>query len=417
MEEEMKNEIEKAAELLGMTEAEAFVKFEDILTKNEIDVEQEPLLARGLWRQFFSSARNIIQRTETTTTTSKGSFYKSAFGFFVSLDEARDMGEIQRKKVLAEYKRDEDVTYNMGKVALFTEVENEDNNSVYEGRLMFEGEEIVRTLESVPDNNVELDNGQWLVPINTLDAEWNKSNYGKPLPKTDWRRSGIFIGEIDGTMGKYFFSYRGKAGHEKAPVKFSPLTFEYVHFTCTLNQNDERKIHGAVSKTVDSLFVNADLSDDDEMKRNVDSLNMQDALMEYSELNYSPLIDLEKYHNEVEEKTWDDRYVFTDGNVTSINMTQTKNGSRIVTLDDLTTAFDYESEEWSGTTCWIPSHIPIDFGIGSNVIIVGRTSQGIDENNQTQPVSVNVNGILIVKSRGGSPEDITSVEEDDWLFD
>ena len=116
MNEEMINELRKAAELLGMTEEDAMTKFEDICSKNNVNASEEPLLARGLWRQYYASARNVIARTadnaESNTTTSSGSFYKSAYGFFVSLDEAIDMGEIQRKKVVAEYNRDSDVTYN-----------------------------------------------------------------------------------------------------------------------------------------------------------------------------------------------------------------------------------------------------------------------------------------------------------------
>ena len=424
MNEEMINEMRKAAELLGMTEEDAMAKFEDICSKNNVNASEEPLLARGLWRQYFASARNVIARnannTEGNTTTSSGSFYKSAYGFFVSLDEAIDMGEIQRKKVVAEYNRDSDVTYNMGKIALFTEMQNEDNDTVYEGQLMFEGEEKQIVVESLPDNNVQLDNGQWLVPINTLDAEWNKKNYGKPLPKTDWRRAGVFIGEVDGTMGKYFFSYRGKVGHEDAPVNFAPPTFEYLHFTCTLNQNNSDQIHGAVSKTVDSLVLNADLPDDSDMKRDITGESMQDTLMEYTEGNYSPLIDLEAYHNMAADKTYNDKFVFTDGAVMNINMEKTSNGNRIVTVDDLTTDMGgevYGEEAWGGVTCWVPEHVDINFGIGSNIIVVGRTSQGQDDEGNILPVTINVTGLLPVNARGESPEDIVTIEEDEseWV--
>jgi hypothetical protein len=100
-------------------------------------------------------------------------------------------------------------------------------------------------------------------------------------------------------------------------------------------------------------------------------------------------------------------------------MTPTKNGNRILTLDDLNTDFDFESDGWSGTTCWIPEHIDIDFGIGSNVIIVGRTSQSTDDMGNLQSPTINVNGIFVLDARGGSPEKIDFVEEEtsDWFFD
>ena len=421
MNEEMINELRKAAELLSMSEQDAIAKFEEICSKNNVNASEEPLLARGLWRQYFASARNVLARTADDNAnngnTQTNSFYKSAYGFFVSLDEAIDMGAIQRDKVVAEYNRDSDVTNNMGKVALFTEMQNEDNDTVYEGRLMFEGEEKVISVSTLPDNHAELDNGQWLVPINTLDADWNKKNYGKPLPKTDWRRAGVFIGEVDGRIGKYFFGYRGKAGHEEAPVKFAPPTFEFVHFTCTLNQNNADQIHGAVSKTVDSLVLNADLPDDNEMKRQPqDIASIQDAIMEYTHENYSPLIDLEAYHNLAADKSYNDKFVFTDGSVMNIIMEKTSNGNRVLTIDDLNSDMGedvYGDQAWSGVTCWVPDYVEIDFGIGSSIIVVGRTSQGTDEMGNLQPVTINVTGLLPLSVRGESPEDIVTIEEDD----
>ena len=103
MEEEMKNEIMKAAEILGLSEEEALSKFEDICSKNNLDASKEPLLARGLWRQYFSSARNILNRERTTTNNSSNSFYKDAFGFFVSLNDAVDIMALDRDRVDKEY--------------------------------------------------------------------------------------------------------------------------------------------------------------------------------------------------------------------------------------------------------------------------------------------------------------------------
>tara|TARA_R110000744_G_scaffold97818_5_gene189004 strand:+ start:1989 stop:3227 length:1239 start_codon:yes stop_codon:yes gene_type:complete len=412
MNDEIMNEIKKAAELLGMTETDALAKFEDICTQNSIDASKEPLMARALWRQFFSSARNVLKRSESQTnvTTKSDTFFKSAFGFFIALDEARDMMAIQRTRIVNEYRRDSNTTFSLGKVAIFTAIQNE----MYEGRMMIDGEEKVIETKTIPNNNVDLEDGTYLVPIDSNNADWNKKNYGKPLAKEEFRRSGVFIGEVNGEFGKYFFNYKGPSSKT-----FSPPTFEFVHFTCILNSNDSSKIHGATNKTMDSLIHNVDLPDDSELKKDVSSIDMKASLMEYSAENYSPLIDLSRFHDTVNDKPYSDRFVFTDGNATSVNMTPTKNGNRILTLDDLNTDFDYEGDGWSGTTCWIPSHIKIDFGIGSNVIIVGRTSQSTDDNGELQPPSINVNGIYVIKARGGSPDAIEFVEEDEdnWFFD
>ena len=43
------------------------------------------------------------------------------------------------------------------------------------------------------------------------------------------------------------------------------------------------------------------------------------------------------------------------------------------------------------TTCWVPEHINIDFGIGSQLsIVIGRTSQRQTEEGEAQPVTINV---------------------------
>ena len=412
MNEEIMNEIKKAAELLGMSETDAIAKFEDICTQNSIDASKEPLMARALWRQFFSSARNVLKRSQTQATTNdSNSLFKSAFGFFISLDEARDMMAIQRQRIVNEYRRDSTTTFSLGKVAIFTSLDED----MYEGRMMIDNEEKIIQTKTLPNNNVDMEDGTFLVPIDSNNADWNKKNYGKPLKKEEFRRSGVFIGEVNGNFSKYFFNYKGPSSKT-----FSPKTFEMVHFTCIVNSTSADKIHGATNKTMDSLIYNVDLPDDSEMKQDTSAIDLKAVLMEYSAGNYSPLIDLTRFHERVNDKPYSDRFVFTDGNATSINMTPTKNGNRILTLDDLNTDFDYEGDGWSGTTCWIPEHINIDFGIGSNVIIVGRTSQSTDDTGELQPPSINVNGIFVMKARGGSPETIEFVEEDadgDWFFD
>ena len=125
---------------------------------------------------------------------------------------------------------------------------------------------------------------------------------------------------------------------------------------------------------------------------------------------------MDAYHNIASDKPYNDKFVFTDGSVTNINMNKTSNGNRIITIDDFTTDMGgqvYGEEEWSGVTCWVPEYVDITFGIGSNIIVVGRTSQGTDDAGNTLPVTINVTGILPVNVRGESPEDIVNIEEDE----
>ena len=397
--------MEKAAELLDMEVDDVKAKYEEICKQNNIDMEKEQLLARGLFRQWYASVR--VAKKNNPTSGGSDSFFKNALGFFVSMDEARDMMAIQRDRVVNEYRRDSETTFNLGKVAVITS-----SGDGYEMRRMHLGEEVSGQIENLPDNHIEVDTGTYLVPVDYTEkyGARDNANFGKPLAKEEFRRSGVFIGEVDGNLGKFYFNYKGE--HSKT---FNPKTFEFVHFTCILNSNDATRIHGATDKTMLSLCYNADLAEDDEKRVDITTLNVQDEIMQRSEDNYSPLVDLERYHQTVASKTYNDRFVFTDGTVSSVNMTPTSNGNRIVNLTDLNADFDYGEEFNNGTTCWVPSHIEIDFGIGSQAIIVGRTSQGTDENGNLRPVSINVTGLYVTDRRGG-PSDAAPVEDNVGWF-
>jgi len=74
---------------------------------------------------------------------------------------------------------------------------------------------------------------------------------------------------------------------------------------------------------------------------------------------------------------------------------------------------DYESD--GITTCWIPSHLTLDFGIGSSVIVIGRTSQRTTDEG-VEPVTINVAGLYCVVREGSAVEVSVPVEEDfDWF--
>ena len=67
------------------------------------------------------------------------------------------------------------------------------------------------------------------------------------------------------------------------------------------------------------------------------------------------------------------------------------------------------------TTCWIPEHLGIDFGIGSTIVVVGRTSQRLIDG-VADPVTINVASILVTEKRGSPVEVDTPVEESfDWF--
>ena len=85
-------------------------------------------------------------------------------------------------------------------------------------------------------------------------------------------------------------------------------------------------------------------------------------------------------------------------------------------ITDLNSDFDYEGGSWAGTTCWIPSNLEIDFGILSNVVVIGRTSQGRNEDGTPSDAMINVSGLFVVDNRGVVAEPFVAEEENlDWF--
>ena len=113
-----------------------------------------------------------------------------------------------------------------------------------------------------------------------------------------------------------------------------------------------------------------------------------------------------------------ERLVITDGMVTNMQPSPNKVGNRTIWLASLDN-YNYDANQYEDTVCWLPPHIDLDFGVGSQILIIGRTSQRetIDEDTGEtiiNPVTINVYGLL-VQERKGEPI-VVSVEstDDDW---
>ena len=413
--EKLMKEVELGAVRIGISLEDAVLKIDEICQQNGLDKNQEPLVVMNLWRQYVASVmmsrkKDSADNNESPTTTSSGGWLKQAFGMFISLDESRDMMEYNRNNVLNEYKMDAETTLESGKVAVVNQFED----GTYQVIRYHEGERQERFIQTLPAGAMALDTDKWwIVPLDAV-AKYREDpnpNYGKPLPKEEFRRSGVFVGEVDGTFGRYYFNYKGESS--KA---FQPKTFEWVSFNCIINSFDATKIHGITTKTLASLIHNDELPDDADSKRDMSQTSKADLLMEYAREHYVPLHDLDRAHGMNLSKTYLERFVVTDGNVASMILTPTSNGNRIVSISDLNADFEYDGEGYVGTTCWIPSHMDIDFGMGSDIIVVGRTSQRTNDDGSLDGATVNVSGLFVTSKRGKVVETEIPLEEDtDWF--
>jgi hypothetical protein len=404
MDENMKNEISKAAEKLEMEVSVVEEKYQEICKGNNLDPNTDVLLARSLFRQWFSGAYQY-KDAPVQETSNSGGFIKNAVGFFVSVNEPMDMGSRLNEQILEQYKRDPQTTFDSGRVATAVLTEGS-----YVVSRMHNGERQDKEVVELPENNTEVDNGQYVIPLDNIQKYGERVNraYGKPLPATQIRMQAVFLGEVDGESGLYYFSYKGTAASE-----FTPRTFRLLHFDCIKDSNSPNRIYGFKTGTLESLKYNSDLGDEALPEPSI--VDMQNYTMEMCLDNYSPLIDLNMYHSSVSDRNYAERFVITDGSVTNINMTPNRMGSRRITIADVNSDYSYDGS-WAGTTCWIPTHLDIDFGINSSVLVVGRTSQGRNEDGSMRDVSLNLSGILCVNNMGVVAEPFEVEEEDlDWF--
>ena len=403
MNEKIEAEIKKGATFLGITEDDAKEKFSAICADNSLETTDG--LAIGLWRSYVMQQRRSQSSNKPQ---SNDSLFKSLFGFFVSLEQPRDMMSWNRNRAREEFIRDSDNALETGLVATATE------NAL--GKWVItryhHGNHEEKTVSNLPAGAEQTEDGSWYIPLDSI-ATYNNGgvnkNYGKPLPVEEMRRAGIFYGSADGgDMKPYFFSYK-----KQHCVEFSPNTFEFVHFSAIVSE-DGTNIYGATDTTLKSLKSNEDLDPNGDDYRDTSNFNVESILQQHFSSNITYLSDLGDYHIRMQGQNAKERYVITDGTVVNINNQPTANGNRIINLNDLNAEFSYDGDD-SIVTAWIPSDIEIDFGIGSSVIIVGRTSQRTDDDGYTS-TSVNVTGLLVTDRRGSSVEITEVIEENyDWF--
>ena len=404
MDDNMKSEIENSAQYISMTAEEATSKFVEICSENNIETTNP--VAKGLWRNYVANVR----RTQESGTEKTGddSFYKSAYGFFVSLDAPRDMMSWNRMKAKEEFMRDADNALENGIVAVANKnalgkwTVTRNHNGKYEERIV----------ETLPSGTEETEDGRFFIPLDSTATYMNggtNKDYGKPLPAELMRRSGVFYGSLGtGEKQPYYFSYKNQGG-----IDFAPNTFEWVHFLCVAGSNGT-DIYGAKQLTVDSLTLNSEMDPENELHRNTSEFDFEQCLKDNFSSNLIPLVDMDRAHIQRQALPSKERFIVTDGTVCNMNMQPTKNGNRIINITDLNAELDYENDSGM-TTCWIPSHLTLDFGIGSTVIIVGRTSQRTTDEG-VEPVTINAAGILCTTRHGSAVEVSQPVEENfDWF--
>lgn len=408
MNEQASKEVANAARQLDMDIEDVEKKWQEIRELHGYTAE-EWKLTLSLFRQWFSGI-NAYKDAPEQGGSGGSSLIKPAFGYFLSVDATRDMGAMQNDRIKKEYQDNPDQTYQLGRVAMVTKI-----NEGYSISRMDKGEELTKTFDELPKNCHEMDVNEWIIPLDNMPSYGTRPNpnYGKPLPHEQYRMAGVFIGDVEGDDGLYYFSYKGEASKT-----FCPPTFNLLSMSVIRDENNPDRIYGFKNGTLDSLVYNSDLEDGNPAKKDTPSVtDFQNHTMEWAKDKHSPLVDLNRYHASAMGQRFAERFVITDGSVSSVNMTPNKFGTRRVTITDINADFDYEGGGWAGTTCWVPPHVDINFGIGSSIVLVGRTSQGRqNDDGSTNDATLNVSGLLVTENRGAIVEPfVGEAEEIDWF--
>lgn len=404
----MENEITKAAEVLGLSVDEVREKVVALTTEHKLDTanETDKLLLTGLFRQWFGQMRRA-QQTGTTVKTGGSSLVNNGFGIIVGIEDCRDMMQYQRTQVEAEYRRDAESVYKQGRVALVVNTGNGHQISQW-----LNDEEITRNKDSdweLPDSAIQIDD-KWIILVDNRPSfgsgDKNK-NYGKPLPVEQWVRRVHFVGEGDSSGSQYWLlSLKNEIAQD-----FSAECFRFCHIAGIWN-HERNAMYGVRNQT--RVTYNDELDPNHDDYRDTTEVVIQDILGSALENRVAPLVDLERYHQDTVSLQLSEKLVLTDGVITNMILRPNSTGNRTIFISDLNAEYDYDSGGYSSIACWVPPHINLDFGIGSHVIIIGRTNQR-EVDGELSSVSLNVFGVLVADRRGEAPETDESVNDEDWF--
>mgnify|MGYP003643984422 CR=1 FL=1 len=413
MDEKVGNEVSKAAEILGLPLEDVQDKWGKIVEDNDLNLgnEQEVNLGLTLFRQWFTGIRRVQDSGETIKT-GGNSLVKTGFGVVIAVEDARDFEEYSRNQLQAEFMRDRNAAFNAGKFAYADELE-EGNYKISQ---IIENELSERTENNkgqpytdLPPSVMEVD-GRLIIPIDERKVmPWGAENkgFGQPRAAHNWRRTVHFIGEVNGSGIKY---WRVMTKDDTAQ-NWNVVPEEFVYLD--LIWDEEKGEAYPIKDTLGSMVYNKDM----ETPKDVSSVTISNLIVENMRDKVTGLINLENYHNSVASLPVKARVVVTDGNVTNMNMNPNKTGNRTLRISDINADFDYDNDGESSTACWVPPHVDVDFGIGSHVLVIGRSSQS--RNNETgelRAVSINVAGIVVLDKRGSPVVVSDSGEQYDGWF-
>jgi len=412
MNKKISKELKNLAGRLSIDEKEMTTKYNEIATTNGIDLgeERQQLICLTLTRNYVRGRINANKNTGGNS-----GFGNNAVGFFFAVEPARDVMEWKRRDVTNKYRTDSSQALTDEIVAEVSLTEGK-----YEKTQVINGDWNTKELPQLPSSAIEVSEGKWIVPIDPVKS-WASGDvnkrYGKPLPAEEWRLRAHFIGSKESGDWQYWsVQLKGDAAH-----KFSAETFRLIHLYGIFNE-ERSAVYGIKNKTIASLTYN-DLLDEEDERFYANDVDMEDILGSNMSEYVSDLMELESYHETI-STVQGLRLVVTDGIVSSMNLqVNEKTGNRVMWIEPVDANYGFEDEDIpESTPVWVPSHINIDFGVGSDVIIIGRTNQTYKKDadgvptEELNPVTINLYGVFPRIATGAVAESVVLDNDEDIEF-
>jgi len=409
--ERVEKELNSLATRLSIEVGEMNEKYVEIGGSNNLDLEDErqQLVALTL-------TRNYVRGRLASNRTTKTSFGNAGTGFFVGIEPARDVMEWKRKNVLSKFNSDSSQALKDEILAEVTLTEG----GAYEKTQVKNGEWDTRVIPQLPASAMEVGEDHWIVPVDPVKSwasgDTNK-NYGKPLPKEEYKLRAHFIGmKEDGDIQLWAVQLKNEQAKN-----FNVETFRWTTIYGLFNE-ERNAIYGIRNKTLESLNYLDVLDEEDPRWVDVSGESMEDILVEHMAEYVADMIELDSYHDLISQQQGL-RLVVTDGIVTSMNLTPNeRSGNRVIWVEPVDANYGFDVDDIpESTPIWVPSHVDINFGVGSDVIIVGRTNQtqkkdedGSPIDGEYNPVTINLYGVYARSATGVIVEE--EVEGDSMEF-
>ena len=410
--ERIEKELNALAKRLDIESEEMVGKYGEIANSNNLDLEddRQSLVALTLTRNYV---RGRLAGAKNTG----GGYGNTGVGYFVAIQPPRDVMDWKRRNVLSKFRADSNQALKDGLLAEVTLTSDDE----YEATRYYNDEWETKIVRAVPASAIEVGEDHWIVPLDPVktwaSGDANK-NYGKPLPREEWVVRAHFIGGKTGEdVELWTVQLKGDEAKNFKVQTFRPLSLYGIF-------NEDRKaIYGIRGKTASSVQYIDVLDEDDERWFDVTTVDYEDGIGEHMAEYVADLMELDLYHEQIQQ-TQGPRLIVTDGIVTSMNLTANeKTGNRVIWVEPVDANYGFSDEDIpESTPVWVPSHVDINFGVGSDVIVVGRTNQtqkkdedGMPIDGEYNPVTINLYGVY-ARTATGAPEGMVEMAEEEVDF-